>query len=848
MIKMKVVADTNIPFLKGVLEPFAEVVYLDGRSIDRNAMMDADAIVIRTRTKCNEQTLEGTRVQLIASATIGLDHVDVPWCQAHGIEVRNAEGCNASAVADYVFSALYGIASRRAIKLDEAVIGIVGVGHVGGKVEYMARTLGLKVLLCDPPRAEKEGADGFVSLDELLEKATIVTLHVPLDQTTRGMAGEDFFDKIRPGAIFINAARGEVMDEQALIHARPKLGALVLDTWCNEPNVNPNLIELCDIATPHIAGYSYQGKQNGTAMAVQALARHFGIEELMDFRPALEDEALSATTLDLWGRSQGEIAAVLQYNYPIFTDDFLFRSAAESFEKLRSEYNYRREFYIDNHYNTMFSQTDQQQILDRGATLRQVKDQIEHFKNGFPWMKIVGPATPERGIKVLDSQAVEAAVAYYKKADVNGKSKFVPASGAASRMFKDMFQGLAELEEGKDLAPDAPGAKLAARIKDFAFYTPEIFGSPEDSREYRLQTLKKLLKEEGLAYGSKPKGVLSFHRYPDEVRTAIAEHLVEAQEYMRNADGTCNLTVTISPEHQALFEEAIGAIQDAYEKKYGVKYNITFTFQDKATDTIAVTPDNKPFRKADGSLLFRPAGHGALIYNLNKVADELVSIKNIDNVAHEKLLPITAEYKQVLMGVALQLRDKIFDYLRKLDEAPTQQLCNEIENFLDKELCIQIPLAHSEAERVQMLRRKLNRPIRVCGMVKNEGEPGGGPYVIAGKDGCTSLQILESVQINKEDAGAMKAMSQATHFNPVDLVCCLNDYKGKHFDLLNFVDPEAGFMSSKSYEGRELKALELPGLWNGAMSDWNTLFVEVPIETFNPVKVVLDLLRPAHQK
>ena len=495
----------------------------------------------------------------------------------------------------------------------------------------------------------------------------------------------------------------------------------------------------------------------------------------------------------------------------------------------------------------MFSQIDQQQILDRGATLRQVKEQIEHFKNGFPWMKIVGPATPERGIKVLDPQAVQAAVAYYQQATIQGKSKFVPASGAASRMFKDMFQGLAELEAGKDLPADAPGAKLAARIKDFAFYTPELFGEPEDSAAYRQETLKKLLKEDGLAYGSKPKGVLKFHRYQDEVRTAIAEHLVEAQKYMRNADGTCNLTITISPEHQGLFEEAIGAIKEAYEKKYGVKYNITFTFQDKATDTIAVTPDNKPFRKADGSLLFRPAGHGALIYNLNKVADELVSIKNIDNVSHEKLLPVTAEYKQVLMGCALQLRDKIFSYLRQLEENPSVQLCNEIENFLDKELCIQMPLAHSEQERLQMLRTKLNRPIRVCGMVRNEGEPGGGPYVIAGKDGCTSLQILESVQINKADAGAMGAMSHATHFNPVDLVCCLLDYKGKHFDLLKHVDPEAGFMSSKSFEGRELKALELPGLWNGAMSDWNTLFVEVPIETFNPVKVVLDLLRLAHQ-
>ena len=495
----------------------------------------------------------------------------------------------------------------------------------------------------------------------------------------------------------------------------------------------------------------------------------------------------------------------------------------------------------------MLSPKDIKQIEERGASLQQVKVQIEQFKNGFPWMKIVGPATPDRGIKVLDAQAVEAAVNYYKQADIKGKSKFVPASGAASRMFKDMFGGLEKLESGEDLPADAPGAKLAARIKDFAFYTPELFGQPEDSAAYRKDTLHKLLKEPGLAYGSKPKGVLKFHRYANEVRTAIAEHLVEAQEYMRNADGTCNLTVTISPEHKELFEEAIGSILPEFEKRYGVKYNIQFTYQDKATDTLAVDMDNKPFRKADGTLLFRPAGHGALIYNLNKVKDELVSIKNIDNVAHEKLLPVTAQYKQVLMGVALQLRDKIFDYLRKLDQDPSVQLCNEIEKFLDKELCIQLPLARSQEERVKMLRAKLNRPIRACGMVKNEGEPGGGPYVIAGKDRSTSLQILESVQINKADAGAMEAMSHATHFNPVDLVCCLYDYKGNHFDLLKYVDPDAGFMSSKSFEGRELKALELPGLWNGAMSDWNTLFVEVPIETFNPVKVVLDLLRPAHQ-
>ncbi len=343
---MKIVADTNIPFLKGVLEPYAEVVYLDGRSINHEAMVDADAIIIRTRTKCNEETLSGTRVQMIASATIGMDHIDLPWCAEHGIDVQNAEGCNAGGVADYVFSALYGITSRRAIKLEGATIGIVGVGNVGKKVEAMARSLGFNVLLCDPPRAQREGQEGFVSLEELLEKSTVVTMHVPLDENTRGMADHAFFEAMQPGAIFINASRGEVVDETALIHARPKLGALVLDTWCNEPTPNVNLIELCDIATPHIAGYSYQGKQNGTAQAVQAVARHFGFEELRFFRPATEDENLKPVAIDVKGKTQGEIAAILQYNYPIFTDDFLFRTNPDSFEKLRSEYNYRREFYI----------------------------------------------------------------------------------------------------------------------------------------------------------------------------------------------------------------------------------------------------------------------------------------------------------------------------------------------------------------------------------------------------------------------------------------------------------------------------------------------------------------------
>ncbi len=479
--------------------------------------------------------------------------------------------------------------------------------------------------------------------------------------------------------------------------------------------------------------------------------------------------------------------------------------------------------------------------------------QIERFRKGFPWLDIVAPATPGKGIEVLDEQAASEAAAYADKARVAGKCKFVPASGAASRMFKDIFAGMDVLRGGADVPAGSPVARLAASIRDFAFYTEEVFGTPEDSPAYRRKVAENLLTDSGLDYGSKPKGVLKFHRYPQEVRTALAEHLVEAQEYMRNADGSCNLTVTISPEHRPLFEAALAEVKPVFEQRYGVRYNLTFTYQDKATDTVAVTPDNEPFLDENGQILRRPAGHGALIYNLNQVEDELVSIKNIDNVAHERFLPVTARYKKVLMGRALALRDRIFGFLQALDaesdpcSASCITLCDQIEAFLANTLCVSLPGVGAGATRVTLLRAKLNRPIRVCGMVKNQGEPGGGPFIIRAADGSTSLQILESVQINKDNPAAVAALSSATHFNPVDLVCCLRNYKGEKFNLLEHVDEETGFISSKSYKGRELKALELPGLWNGSMSDWNTLFVEVPLETFNPVKTVLDLLRPAHQ-
>jgi len=343
---IKIVADSAIPFLKGVLDPYATVEYKEGAAIRREDLLDAQGLITRTRTKCNENLLHDTAVKIISTATIGTDHIDLPYCSANGIYVQNAAGCNAGGVMNYVFSALYGAASRRSIPLTGATMGIVGVGNVGRRVERMARHLGFKVLLCDPPRAEKEGSAEFVELDYLLRNSDIVTMHVPLLDSTRGMANADFFEKMKLGAIFINSSRGEVVVDEDLIAAIPTLGPVIIDTWNNEPNINQDLMKLVEIATPHIAGYSYQGKQMGTAMAVRSIARFFGIEPLYDFYPPTDIKDLEAVRLNLSGMNQGQVTSIFQYNYPVFTDDFMFRINPGGFEELRTNYSYRREFYI----------------------------------------------------------------------------------------------------------------------------------------------------------------------------------------------------------------------------------------------------------------------------------------------------------------------------------------------------------------------------------------------------------------------------------------------------------------------------------------------------------------------
>lgn len=466
---------------------------------------------------------------------------------------------------------------------------------------------------------------------------------------------------------------------------------------------------------------------------------------------------------------------------------------------------------------------------EHGLTPAALETQLKNFREGFPFLPVTRAASCGDGIRVLDAAGIEQAAARYDRAKESlWVVKFVPASGAATRMFKDLFEFV---REGRRTA--VVGELLANRRR-FAFW-PElrtIIGDDADE----LRTVENIVAE-GLRYGETPKGLVSFHRYGDEVRKAVEEHLVEGAQYAA-AGGEVKIHFTVSPEHLTRFEALLAEKIPGYESRFGVKYRISFSVQDPSTDTLAVNPDCTPFRRADGRLLFRPAGHGALIGNLGKIDADIVFVKNIDNVTTDARRGDTVLYKKALAGVLLALQERIFEYLMAL-EVPGAEL-EPIAAFIENELCVKLPKDYG----TPLLRRVLNRPIRVCGMVRNEGEPGGGPFWVAGADGLETLQIAESNQIAPEKR---KLMRSATHFNPVDLVCSFRTSKGGRFDLREFVDPATGFISRKSDGGRELLAQELPGLWNGAMARWNTVFVEVPITTFSPVKVVTDLLRPEHQ-
>lgn len=484
-----------------------------------------------------------------------------------------------------------------------------------------------------------------------------------------------------------------------------------------------------------------------------------------------------------------------------------------------------------------------------------VQLQLESFKQGFPFLSLVGPATPARGIQVWEETQVQHYQSYFqRKAAELDIVKFVPASGAASRMFKDLFSFL---ETDGDLAKNGFTQKFIESLQQFAFYQDlevvlqqegESIASLLEKKEYK-KLVAVLLTETGLNYGNLPKGLLKFHAYSDTNRCPAEEHLIEGIQYGVGKNKQVQIHFTVSPEHEEGFEKEISQHLPRLQEQTGLTFKLSYSHQKKSTDTIAVDEANEPFLEEDGSLLFRPAGHGALLENLNEVAADLIFIKNIDNVVPDRLKPVTKSYKMALAGLLLEVQARVFEALKALEEVSHQSVSKAQEVYVSDlgGIVPQTLQGASLTEQAAFFQAKLNRPIRVCGMVKNTGEPGGGPFWIQEKDGTQSLQILETAQIDLNNPESKSHFQASTHFNPVDLVCGTRDYHGKSFDLLQFRDMNTGFITEKSKSGKVLKALELPGLWNGAMAHWNTLFVEVPLITFNPVKTINDLLREEHK-
>ena len=505
----------------------------------------------------------------------------------------------------------------------------------------------------------------------------------------------------------------------------------------------------------------------------------------------------------------------------------------------------------------MLTPEDKDLLVKKGISEQQIAEQLACFEKGFPFLKLDAAASVEKGIMAPAENEMKNYLEAWDTYKEGEKTivKFVPASGAASRMFKNLFEFL-----GADYNTPKTDfeKKFFDHIHSFAFYN-DLNAACMDNTGKNIDALMagkdykpivaNLLEAAGLNYGALPKGLLKFHRYADGVRTPLEEHLVEGALYAAGKTGKVNVHFTVSTEHRELFTKLVEEKVAVYAKKYGVEYDVSFSEQKPSTDTVAADMENKPFRDK-GKLLFRPGGHGALIENLNDLDADVIFIKNIDNVVPDRLKEDTVMYKKLIAGVLVTLQKQVFEYLELLDGGKyTHAQLEEIIRFLQQTLCCRKPDIKDleDADLVIYLRKKLNRPMRVCGMVKNVGEPGGGPFLAYNADGTVSLQILESSQIDMNDPAKKEMFEKGTHFNPVDLVCAVRDYKGNKFDLVKYVDKATGFISYKSKNGRELKALELPGLWNGAMSNWNTVFVEVPLSTFNPVKTVNDLLREQHQ-
>jgi hypothetical protein len=516
----------------------------------------------------------------------------------------------------------------------------------------------------------------------------------------------------------------------------------------------------------------------------------------------------------------------------------------------------------------VLTEKDVEQIQGRGMNLDMVQSQIDTFERGFPHVTLERPCTLGNGIVSLTNADHERLIdRYYQAANQGRFMKFVPASGAASRMFKSLLSILGRMNHTygtsrgnpNESDPDWEAFSLfIENIHRFPFFQSLKYCLKMDSldvetllnRRHYHEILLYLLTPKGLNLASRPKGLLPFHRYRGHVRTPFEEHLIEGASYVKDRHGTVPIHFTISPEHDHLFRDHRDELIPRYEES-DLNFNVSFTYQAPSTDTLAVDMENHPLRDEAGNLVFRPGGHGALLANLDQLKGDIIFIKNIDNVVVDRLKDTTYHYKMVLGGYLVDLQETLFGHLNRLSERnPTTAHLEEALVFVQDRLSIEPPddiLKNTGKDVRHFLINCLNRPLRVCGMVKNVKEPGGGPFWIRDRGGRLSIQIIESSQVDHSSKEQRHIWGTSTHFNPVDLVCAVRDIGGNTFDLPSFIDPETGFIAEKSKDGKTLKALELPGLWNGAMAHWNTVFLEVPLATFNPVKTVFDLLREEHQ-
>jgi len=513
-----------------------------------------------------------------------------------------------------------------------------------------------------------------------------------------------------------------------------------------------------------------------------------------------------------------------------------------------------------------FTEQDIQQIEARGLTLEKINTQLTIFKEGVSFVNLKNAANINNGIVKVSEEKQKHAIDFFEnKRNTITILKFVPASGAATRMFKFLFQFLKDYNPSKESINAYINRNKASELalflvglEKFPFYKTVLGKTKElvadfdllSENEQKLEFIRTMLDENKLNYGFYPKGLLPFHQYKDHVSSAFEEHLFEAAIYA-SSNNEAHLHFTISEIHKHIFEAEFKRIQDIVESKTNTRFNISFSFQCQSTDTIAVTRENEPFREEGDTLLFRPSGHGALLSNLNALDADLIFIKNIDNIVVFKFENEVSKHKKMLGGILLELQEQAFAFLEQLYRNDlTESEIVTIAEFLTNKMNVVISKEfekYSNNYQIAYLKEKLNRPIRVCGMVKNEGEPGGGPFWIKEESGNISLQIVESAQIDKKNKLQKDILTNATHFNPVDLVCGIKNYKGEKFNLQKYVDYKTAFISKKTKAGKELQALELPGLWNGSMAYWNTIFVEVPLITFNPVKTVTDLLKATHQ-